>query len=71
MNNEERYNQIKKLVIEDLTYQAKLWHKSSVKNWEGDAYVTPYKRKKMEANREKLIKGSKMLLEAFKLLGYK
>ncbi len=70
MNNEETYNQIKKLVIKDLTYQAKLWHKSSAKNWDGDGYVATSKRKKIEANREKQIKGSKLLLEAFKLLGY-
>lgn len=61
---------IKKIVINNLKSEAKVIVNQSVNNWVGDGYMTDIQLKKRKEQRKNFKKGSKMLLEAFKLLNY-
>lgn len=64
------YLNIKKIVINDLKSEAISKSTQPVNNWAGDGYMTDTQLKKVIERRKKAKKGSKMLLEAFKLLNY-
>ena len=64
------YLDIKKIVINDLKSEAISKAKQPINNWAGDGYMTDIQLKKTMERRKKIKKGSKMLLEAFKLLNY-
>jgi hypothetical protein len=65
-----QYEAIKKIVLEDLKNQAKQIATEPVAGWMGSGYLTKTQYNRELASRKKIKKGSKMLLEALKLLKY-
>ena len=66
----QKYDSIKKIVIEDLKNEAKEITTEPVKGWRGSALLNNTEYKRELEHRRRMRKGSKMLLEALKLLNY-
>ena len=65
-----QYEAIKKIVLEDLKNQTKQIATEPVAGWRGSAHLTKTQYNQELAYRKRMKKGSKMLLEALKLLKY-
>lgn len=65
-----QYDAIKKIVLEDLKNEAKQIATEPVAGWRGSAHLTKTRYNQELAYRKRMKKGSKMLLEALKLLKY-
>lgn len=64
------YTKIEKIVIDNLKNEAKCRASTKINNWAGDAYLTKKQLADAIKYRKRLNKGSKMLLNALKILGY-
>lgn len=64
------YLKIKKIVIEEMKEEAKKWANTKTVNWSGDGYLTARQLRKAYSYRDRVREGSKLILEAFKKLGY-
>jgi hypothetical protein len=50
--------------------EAKKWANTKTVNWSGDGYLTARQLRKAYSYRDRVREGSKLILEAFKKLGY-
>jgi hypothetical protein len=66
----ELYNQVRKIIIDEMKEEAKKWANTKTVNWSGDGYLTARQLRKAYSYRDRVREGSKLILEAFKKLGY-
>ena len=66
----ELYNQVRKIIIDEMKEEAKKWANTKTVNWSGDGYLTARQLRKAYSYRDRVREGSKLIFEAFKKLGY-